>query len=220
MDTIGHRLFELRKNKNITQEKLAENLSISRQSVSNWELDKSLPDMDKLMALATLYEVSLDYIVYGKQEETEAEEKKDYQANSINNSYANWYLGAIIACCVVLLIPMLTVFIGIMKHLPGNQNKMNSEIVAIDQVIEQYSLVEVSKLDNEYNYSKDRLWIDSRGVAEGDYIFTFTKPGKTADMRFEYYTKTMMLPFIGIILTFAIMTISIFLIIKNRVKTQ
>lgn len=219
MDTIGNRLFELRKNKNITQERLAESLGISRQSVSNWELDKSLPDMDKLMALAALYEVSLDYIVYGKQEVANAEEAASEQSN-INNSYINWYLGAIIACCIVMLIPMLTVFIGIMKHLPGNQNKMNSDIVAIDQVIEQYSLVEVSKLDNEFNYSKDRLWIDSRGVAEGDYIFTFTKPGKSSDMRFEYYTKTMMLPFVGIILTFAIMAMSIFLIIKNIVKTQ
>ena len=69
MDSIGNRLFELRKKKGITQEKLAEKLNVSRQSVSNWELDKSLPDTDKLLVLAQIYDVSLDYIAYGKQEE-------------------------------------------------------------------------------------------------------------------------------------------------------
>lgn len=42
MDSIGNRLFELRKKKGITQEKLAEKLNVSRQSVSNWELEVSL----------------------------------------------------------------------------------------------------------------------------------------------------------------------------------
>ena len=67
MDSIGNRLFELRKKQGITQEKLAEQLNVSRQSVSNWELDKSLPDTDKLFVLAQIYDVSLDYIAYGNE---------------------------------------------------------------------------------------------------------------------------------------------------------
>ena len=82
MDSIGNRLFELRKKKGITQEKLAEKLNVSRQSVSNWELDKSLPDTDKLLVLAQIYDVSLDYIAYGKQEEI-AGQSTDGQTASI-----------------------------------------------------------------------------------------------------------------------------------------
>ena len=67
MDSIGNRLFELRKKQGITQEKLAEQLNVSRQSVSNWELDKSLPDTDKLFVLAQIYDVSLDYIAFGNK---------------------------------------------------------------------------------------------------------------------------------------------------------
>jgi transcriptional regulator with XRE-family HTH domain len=57
-ESIGERLLALRMQKGMTQEELAEYLNVSRQSVSKWELNKTLPDVDKMVQLADLYGVS------------------------------------------------------------------------------------------------------------------------------------------------------------------
>ena len=63
---IGERLLQLRKEKGISQEKLAEQLHVTRQAVSKWETGQSYPDLDNLGALCKLYGVTADYILNGK----------------------------------------------------------------------------------------------------------------------------------------------------------
>ena len=63
---FGNRLYELRKQKGLSQEELANRLDVTRQTVSKWELSDSTPDMDKLVALGELFEISLDELVLGK----------------------------------------------------------------------------------------------------------------------------------------------------------
>ena len=46
--TIGEKITHLRMAKNISQEQLAEEISVSRQSVSKWEMDQALPQIDKV----------------------------------------------------------------------------------------------------------------------------------------------------------------------------
>ena len=94
MDSIGNRLFELRKKQGITQEKLAEQLNVSRQSVSNWELDKSLPDTDKLFVLAQIYDVSLDYIAYGNENTIDDTQKQAYEKSLISGTETDNYYNA------------------------------------------------------------------------------------------------------------------------------
>jgi transcriptional regulator with XRE-family HTH domain len=64
---IGERLAELRKKHNMTQEELAEKLEVSRQAVSKWELDKTMPDVSKLTKMSELYQVSVDYLLKGEE---------------------------------------------------------------------------------------------------------------------------------------------------------
>jgi len=66
MSTIGSRIAELRKNKNLSQEYVAEQLEVSRQAVSKWEQDLSSPDTKNLIALAELLGVSVEYLATGK----------------------------------------------------------------------------------------------------------------------------------------------------------
>ena len=68
-ESIGERLLALRMQKGMTQEELAEYLKVSRQSVSKWELNKTLPDVDKMVPLADLYGVSMDHLVRGLESE-------------------------------------------------------------------------------------------------------------------------------------------------------
>lgn len=57
---FGENLMNLRKQNKMTQEQVAEKLEISRQTVSNWELNQTKPDLDQLIGLSRLYNVSLD----------------------------------------------------------------------------------------------------------------------------------------------------------------
>jgi len=69
---IANRLVNLRKNKNLSQEALAEELGISRQAVSKWERAESSPDTSNLIMLAKLYSVSLDELLDINQEQFES----------------------------------------------------------------------------------------------------------------------------------------------------
>lgn len=64
--TLGERIYALRTAKNLSQGDLAEQLDVSRQSVSKWETDTSVPDLDKLVKLCDLFEVSMDELVRGE----------------------------------------------------------------------------------------------------------------------------------------------------------
>ena len=63
--TLGERLTCLRKQKNLSQEEVANQLNVSRQTVSKWELDQSLPDFDKIMPICNLYEISSEELLTG-----------------------------------------------------------------------------------------------------------------------------------------------------------
>ena len=63
--TLGQRIYNLRTERNLSQTELAERLDVSRQSVSKWETDASVPDLDKLVKLCEVFSVSLDELVRG-----------------------------------------------------------------------------------------------------------------------------------------------------------
>lgn len=63
---FNNRLYELRKQKGFSQEELANRVNVSRQTVSKWEIGDSTPDMEKLIALSDLFEISLDGLMTGK----------------------------------------------------------------------------------------------------------------------------------------------------------
>ena len=63
MQKIGRKISELRKDKNMTQMELADQMGISFQAVSNWERGNSMPDISKLPELAEVLNVSLDELL-------------------------------------------------------------------------------------------------------------------------------------------------------------
>ena len=62
-NTLGNKLYGLRKKANLSQEEFAEKLNISRQAVSKWECGESLPDTENLIKISKLYGVSLDELI-------------------------------------------------------------------------------------------------------------------------------------------------------------
>lgn len=76
--SFGENLKNVRKQRNITQEELAEILGCSRQAVSKWESDNGYPETEKLLLLSKKLDISLDYLMYDAsdiQKKKETEEK-------------------------------------------------------------------------------------------------------------------------------------------------
>ena len=61
--SVGNRIQQLRINNGLTQEQLAEKLTVSRQSVSKWEMDQSLPEIDMVILMSRLFSVRTDEIL-------------------------------------------------------------------------------------------------------------------------------------------------------------
>lgn len=68
---IGKKLKNARIEAGLTQEKAAEKIDVSRQTISNWENEKSYPDIISVIALSDLYYVSLDELLKGDQKMAE-----------------------------------------------------------------------------------------------------------------------------------------------------
>lgn len=61
--TIGEKIAQLRISENISQEQLAEKISVSRQSISKWEMDQALPQIDKILQLCQLFKITADELL-------------------------------------------------------------------------------------------------------------------------------------------------------------
>lgn len=59
---LGEKIYQLRTEKNLSQGDLADRLDVSRQSVSKWENNTAVPDLDKLIKICDIFEISLDEI--------------------------------------------------------------------------------------------------------------------------------------------------------------
>lgn len=79
MNQLAQQIKKLRTGQNLSQDDLAEKLYISRQAVSKWENGEATPDIDKLVQLAEIFGVSLDYLVLGKEPENNTKETGTYQ---------------------------------------------------------------------------------------------------------------------------------------------
>lgn len=65
--TIGQRIQQLRRAAGLSQEQLAEQLDVSRQSVSKWELNDAAPEISKIIAISELFGVSTDELLKGAE---------------------------------------------------------------------------------------------------------------------------------------------------------
>lgn len=99
---IGQKLKEERSKKKLTQEELAEILNVSRSTVSSWEVGRTYPDLDLIVALIDLYEVSLDILL---REDAKVVEKITKESKS--GRKRKWLIGSLLFISI-----LLTLFLG------------------------------------------------------------------------------------------------------------
>lgn len=82
---LGNNLFNARKKSGLSQEDVAEKLGVSRQTISKWETDETLPDIQQAKRLALLYNLSLDELISFDMDVKELEEAIKNTSEEVQN---------------------------------------------------------------------------------------------------------------------------------------
>ncbi len=83
--SLGNNLYRARKKSGLSQEEVAENLGVSRQTISKWELNETLPDIRQAKKLASLYRLSLDELIDFDVDRKEIQELIDKTDDKLTN---------------------------------------------------------------------------------------------------------------------------------------
>ena len=134
---LGTQIKKYRQELQISQEELADRVYVSRQTISNWENDKSYPDIHSLMLLSEIFHTSLDELIKGDIEMMKDTIQKDDVARMKRYLKVN-IITMLIAC--VIAIP-LDKWIGAWSWIP---------VILLLAISFVYSL-ELSKLQKNYN---------------------------------------------------------------------
>lgn len=105
---ISERLKQARTVSGMTQEQVAENIMVSRVTLSHWENGKTLPDIASLISLSDLYQISLDELLKGDPKMTEKVKKdaKDLKSNK------RLILITAIFCIAVMAVYIASIIVG------------------------------------------------------------------------------------------------------------
>jgi len=99
---IGSKLKNARNEKGLTQEQAAEALGVSRQTISNWENNKSYPDIISVIKMSDIYSVSLDHLL--KEEKSMNQTYQEFLAESTNTVKAKRRLEKVVLFSTFLFI--------------------------------------------------------------------------------------------------------------------
>lgn len=97
--TLGQRIQTFRKKQCLSQEALGERLGVSRQAISKWESDLTIPELDKLIAMSRLFGVSLDDLM--GMEEPEKPEKPEKARPAEEKLLRRWLAGLTVLCLLL-----------------------------------------------------------------------------------------------------------------------
>lgn len=105
---IGKKLKDARMRSGFTQESVAEKINVSRQTISNWENEKSYPDIISVIELSNLYSISLDELLKGDEKMMEHLEESTNVVKSTRK-----LIGAILLNLItVILLVTLSMFLS------------------------------------------------------------------------------------------------------------
>ena len=111
---LGNQIKYYRSEKELSQEELAERVYVTRQSISNWENNKNYPDINSIVLLSEVFEVSIDNLIKGDLEKM----KKEINSEEVKklNFYASM-MGLLMIAAFISLMPLIK-FIGLYGFIP------------------------------------------------------------------------------------------------------
>ena len=127
---LGKIIFKYRKKYNLSQEDLAKEIGVTRQTISKWELDETSPDFKQAIKLAEIFDIDFSNLLKNKNKENNNIVKKSSKTNHI-------LLIILLSFCIIVIISLISLFF---YNYGYNKNHSNIYIVC--------------KLNNEeYNYA-------------------------------------------------------------------
>ena len=137
---FNEKLVMLRKQQNLSQEQVSEKLGVARQTVSKWELGETTPEMDKLIIISKLYDITLDELM--------KEDNEGKNVNDPNNMNSQKLAGLTIKFLkgigiFIFIVAILYVFIMIVGLIAFNRLKTDSgsktTIIQTQEEVENYA---------------------------------------------------------------------------------
>ena len=125
---LADKIVKLRKKSGMSQEELAEKMGVSRQAVSKWEGAQSIPDLDKILMLSSLFSVTTDYLLKDDIDEEEyLDDVEDSIARRVSIDEANAYLEVrkrvswqiALATLLCILSPVTLIVLGGLSDIPS-----------------------------------------------------------------------------------------------------
>lgn len=111
---LGNKIKYYRGEKELSQEELAERVYVSRQTISNWENNKSYPDINSIVLLSEVFEISIDNLIKGDVEQM----KKEINSEEVKKlKFYATIMVILMLAALILLMPMLK-FIGLYGFIP------------------------------------------------------------------------------------------------------
>lgn len=130
---LSDNLKKIRKEHNLSQEDLAESLGVSRQSVSKWESGQAYPEMDKVLQICKMFDVSIDDLLNQDIKKVQKEEKSKININKYVDDFLNYVTKAIdmfsnmkfkdVAKCIfeqLIIIILILILESVLGMLLGN----------------------------------------------------------------------------------------------------
>lgn len=169
---IGERLIELRNKNNMTQEEFAEYMIVTRQSVSKWENGKAYPDVEKMIKIAELYNVSLDYLIRGEEAEPVPDQQIDIQKTEEINEAGTKSVGlkVCVGVAAVFCLISLAFIIMFLVQNPWFHSDIKEQSVKVDDVYSQLSMAQVSYETEKGDTVTEVVLLDLENVGQGDSI--------------------------------------------------
>lgn len=165
---LGEKIYELRKRDGLSQEQLAEKeeLNVTRQTISNWELGQTVPDINQAKALANIFKISLDELTNN--------EMKDILVEKINSTHElTEKMIKLLKILLVLIICFLIlgiIFTTMYKIKSDQRTKLEEKLLFQSQSQKIYCTVDNKEYGYEifydvfYNFNGYNVWYISENV--------------------------------------------------------
>ena len=154
---IGSKIRQSRKEAKITQEQAAEALGVSRQTISNWENEKSYPDIISVLKMSDLYNVSLDYLLKGESAMNSYVDYLDESTNVVKSRKKFSKLILILSYLVIWAVAVIVLWC-----FTGEEDAMGYSLMYLWIILPAATFV-VSLLISRNNFWGRYKWLGSAG---------------------------------------------------------
>lgn len=179
---FSEKLMNLRKSKGWSQDEFAQKINVTRQTVSKWELGQTVPDMNKLIEMSKLFEISLDELVNNIEASNSETSYKESPAEKNNRKIALKILViGIIISCIIFAIGWIKqkqaiktneqayndAYTSSQTKVDNAQKRLNEIIEEMNNLKEQINSmeIEIANMRNE----KQKIFTEDRGFSDRYY---------------------------------------------------